>query len=215
VVNVTHELRTPLTAIKGFVETLEEELDKEKQNYLRIIKRNTDRLSHIVEDLLSLEELEEKGIRLEREEVNLKELAENVLKIFEQEARGRGLSLRLIADERLPLIQADSFRLEQMFVNLLDNALKYTEKGGVTIVLRAKESEVAVEVQDTGIGISEEHLPRIFERFYTVDKARSRRLGGTGLGLSIVKHIVLLHGGKIQVKSELGLGTTFNVTLPV
>jgi len=215
VVNVTHELRTPLTAIKGFVETLEEELDKEKQNYLRIIKRNTDRLSHIVEDLLSLEELEEKGIRLEREEVNLKELAENVLKIFEQEARGRGLSLRLIADERLPLIQADSFRLEQMFVNLLDNALKYTKKGGATIVLRAKESEVAVEVQDTGIGISEEHLPRIFERFYTVDKARSRRLGGTGLGLSIVKHIVLLHGGKIQVKSELGLGTTFNVTLPV
>ena len=215
VVNVTHELRTPLTAIKGFVETLEEELDKEKQNYLRIIKRNADRLSHIVEDLLSLEELEEKGIRLEREEVNLKELAENVLKIFEQEARGRGLSLRLIADERLPLIQADSFRSEQMFVNLLDNALKYTEKGGVTIVLRAKESEVAVEVQDTGIGISEEHLPRIFERFYTVDKARSRRLGGTGLGLSIVKHIVLLHGGKIQVKSELGLGTTFNVTLPV
>ena len=215
VVNVTHELRTPLTAIKGFVETLEEELDKEKQNYLRIIKRNTDRLSHIVEDLLSLEELEEKGIRLEREEVNLKELAENVLKIFEQEAKGRGLYLRLLADEKLPLIQADSFRLEQMFVNLLDNALKYTEKGGVTIVLRAKESEVAVEVQDTGIGISEEHLPRIFERFYTVDKARSRRLGGTGLGLSIVKHIVLLHGGKIQVKSELGLGTTFNVTLPV
>jgi two-component system phosphate regulon sensor histidine kinase PhoR len=102
-----------------------------------------------------------------------------------------------------------------MFVNLLDNALKYTEKGGVTVYLKRKEGEVIIEVQDTGIGIEAEHFPRIFERFYTVDKARSRKLGGTGLGLSIVKHIVLLHGGKIQVKSDLGLGTKFTVNLPV
>ncbi len=215
VVNVTHELRTPLTAIKGFVETLEEEGDKKKQNYLRIIKRNTDRLIRIVEDLLSLTELEEKEFPLEREEVNLKELAENVLKIFEQEAKEKDLYLKLLADEKLPLVRADSFRLEQMFVNLLDNGLKYTEKGGVTVDLKWKEGEVIIEVQDTGIGIAAEHLPRIFERFYTVDKARSRKLGGTGLGLSIVKHIVLLHGGKIQVKSDLGLGTKFTVTLPV
>jgi two-component system phosphate regulon sensor histidine kinase PhoR len=215
VVNVTHELRTPLTAIKGFVETLEEEGDKKKQNYLRIIKRNTDRLIRIVEDLLSLTELEEKGFSLEREEVNLKELAENVLKIFEQEAKEKDLYLKLLADENLPLVRADSFRLEQMFVNLLDNALKYTEKGGVTVYLKRKEGEVIIEVQDTGIGIEAEHFPRIFERFYTVDKARSRKLGGTGLGLSIVKHIVLLHGGKIQVKSDLGLGTKFTVNLPV
>jgi two-component system phosphate regulon sensor histidine kinase PhoR len=214
VVNVTHELRTPLTAIKGFVETLEEEGDKKKQNYLRIIKRNTDRLIRIVEDLLSLTELEEKEFPLEREEVNLKELAENVFKIFEREAKEKDLYLKLLADEKLPLVRADSFRLEQMFVNLLDNGLKYTEKGGVTIYLIRKEGEVIIEVQDTGIGIAAEHLPRIFERFYTVDKARSRKLGGTGLGLSIVKHIVLLHGGKIQVKSDLGLGTKFTVTLP-
>ena len=215
VVNVTHELRTPLTAIKGFVETLEEEGDKKKKNYLRIIKRNTERLTRIVEDLLSLTELEEKEFPLEREEVNLKELAENVFKIFEQEAKEKDLYLKLLADEKLPLVRADSFRLEQMFVNLLDNALKYTEKGGVTVGLKSKESEVIIEVQDTGMGIAAEHLPRIFERFYTVDKARSRKLGGSGLGLSIVKHIVLLHGGTIQVKSDLGAGTTFTVTLPV
>jgi two-component system phosphate regulon sensor histidine kinase PhoR len=215
VVHVTHELRTPLTAIKGFVETLEEEGDKKKQNYLRIIKRNTDRLIHIVEDLLSLTELEEKEFPLEREELNLKELVENVFKIFEHGAKEKDLYLKLLADEKLPLVHADSFRLEQMFVNLLDNALKYTEKGGVTVSLKRKDGEVIIEVQDTGIGIAAEHLPRIFERFYTVDKARSRKLGGTGLGLSIVKHIVLLHGGKIQVKSDLGLGTTFIVTLPV
>jgi two-component system phosphate regulon sensor histidine kinase PhoR len=215
VVNVTHELRTPLTAIKGFVETLDEKKDKKKQNYLRIIKRNTDRLIRIVEDLLSLTELEEKEFPLEREEVNLNELAESVLKIFEQEAKEKDLYLKLLADEKLPLVRADSFRLEQMFVNLLDNGLKYTEKGGVTVGLKSKEGEVIIEVEDTGIGIAAEHLPRIFERFYTVDKARSRKLGGTGLGLSIVKHIVLLHGGKIQVKSDLGLGTKFTVTLPV
>jgi len=215
VVNVTHELRTPLTAIKGFVETLEEERDKKKQDYLRIIKRNTDRLIRIVEDLLSLTELEEKEFPLEREELNLKELAENVFKIFEQEAKEKGLYLKLLADEKLPVIRADSFRLEQMFVNLLDNGLKYTEKGGVTVDLKRKEGEVIIEVEDTGIGIAAEHLPRIFERFYTIDKARSRKLGGTGLGLSIVKHIVLLHGGRIQVKSDLGQGTKFIVALPV
>jgi two-component system phosphate regulon sensor histidine kinase PhoR len=215
VVNVTHELRTPLTAIKGFVETMEEEVDKEKQNYLKIIKRNTDRLIRIVEDLLTLTEVEEKEGLVEREELNLKELAENILKIFEQRAGEKNLYLKLVADEKLPLIHADSFRLEQMLVNLVDNALKHTEKGGVTIVLKARDNEVAIEVQDTGIGISREHLPRIFERFYTVDKSRSRKMGGTGLGLSIVKHIVLLHGGKIEAKSDVGLGTRFIVTLPV
>jgi two-component system phosphate regulon sensor histidine kinase PhoR len=215
VVNVTHELRTPLTAIKGFVETMEEEVDKEKQNYLKIIKRNTDRLIRIVEDLLTLTAIEEKEGLVEREELNLKELAENILKIFEQRAGEKNLYLKLVADEKLPLIHADYFRLEQMFVNLVDNALKHTEKGGVTIVLKARENEIAIEVQDTGIGISREHLPRIFERFYTVDKSRSRKLGGTGLGLSIVKHIVLLHGGAIEVKSDVGQGTKFIVTLPV
>jgi two-component system phosphate regulon sensor histidine kinase PhoR len=215
VVNVTHELRTPLTAIKGFVETMEEEVDKEKQNYLKIIKRNTDRLIRIVEDLLTLTAIEEKEGLVEREELNLKGLAENILKIFEQRAGEKNLYLKLVADEKLPLIHADYFRLEQMFVNLVDNALKHTEKGGVTIVLKARENEIAIEVQDTGIGISREHLPRIFERFYTVDKSRSRKLGGTGLGLSIVKHIVLLHGGAIEVKSDVGQGTKFIVTLPV
>ncbi len=214
VVNVSHELRTPLTSIKGYVETLEGKLDKKSQNYLEIIKRNAERLINIVEDLLLLSELEEKGVKLELEEVDVRQLAEDVLKIFEKKARDKGLNLTVRAKSGLPSVRADRFRLEQMFINLIDNALKYTEKGGIGISLEEKENALVIEIEDTGIGISEEHLPRIFERFYVVEKSRSRSLGGTGLGLSIVKHIVLLHNGKIDVQSRPGAGTKFTITLP-
>ena len=214
--NVSHELRTPLTAIKGFVETLEETTnDDENKHYLNIIKRHTDRVINIVEDLLLLSELEENSSRLEFEEVNLKGLIENILKIFDQRLREKGLALKLNADRNLPLIKADPFKLEQAFINLIDNAIKYTERGEIIISLSRKDETVVIEIQDTGICIPREHLSRIFERFYVVDKSRSRKLGGTGLGLSIVKHIVLLHNGKIDVENIPGTGTKFIVTLPV
>lgn len=213
VVNVSHELRTPLTAIKGYVETLEEEVKGSSKHYLDIIKKHTERLINIVSDLLLLSELEEKGLTKIKEKMNLEEIAENVCKIFEQKAKEKNLKLSLICESK-PVIKGDPFKLEQMFINLIDNAIKYTEKGEVSVLLKQIGKEVIVKVKDTGIGIPEEHLDRIFERFYVVDKSRSKKLGGTGLGLSIVKHIVLLHNGKIDVESTPGKGTEFTITFP-
>ena len=215
VVNVSHELRTPLTAIKGFAETLEEETDEKNRHYVDIIKRNTDRLINIVQDLLALSQLEERGTRLELEEVDLGDMIERTLKIFEHRMREKNLKFDLKTENGFPLIKADPFKLEQVFVNLIDNAIKYTEHGEITLSLKQSGNQVMMELEDTGIGISEDHIPRIFERFYVTDKSRSKMLGGTGLGLSIVKHIVLLHNGTIDVKSTPNKGTTFSITLPI
>jgi len=214
VVNVSHELRTPLTAIKGFVETLlEEESQGASRRYLEIIGRHTDRLIHITKDLMAL-------ARLEREEqpdlqpLNLRELLDQVLLLYEEKLRAKQLYLRLDLSDGMPALRADPVMLEQLFINLLDNALKYTEQGGITILARRDGEHAEIKVSDTGIGIPPGHLPRIFERFYVVDKSRSRTLGGTGLGLSIVKHIVLLHGGTIDAASTPGQGSTFIIRLP-
>ena len=213
VVNVSHELRTPLTAIKGYVETLEDEVKGDARYYLEIIKKHTERLINIVGDLLLLSELEEKGLTQITEEVNLKEIGKNVFKILEQKAKEKDLKLNLVCENE-PVIKGDHFKLEQMFINLIDNAIKYTERGEVSVFLKQSDKEVVIKIKDTGIGIPKEHIDRIFERFYVVDKSRSKKLGGTGLGLSIVKHIVLLHNGKIDVKSTPDEGTEFTITFP-
>jgi two-component system phosphate regulon sensor histidine kinase PhoR len=215
VLNVSHELRTPLTAIRGYAETLESEVDEKNRAYVGIILKHSDRLIRIVEDLLALSTLEEVGASLQVEDVDLGGVAENVVKIFAPRAKQKNLELRLSVDDPPPAVAADSFRIEQMLVNLVDNAIKYTEKGRVDVAVRRGDGEAVIEVADTGIGIPEEDRDRIFERFYVVDKSRSRTLGGTGLGLSIVKHIVLLHGGRIRLRSTPGAGSTFTVVLPV
>lgn len=215
VLNVSHELRTPLTAIRGYAETLESEVDEKDRPYVGIILKHSDRLIKIVEDLLVLSTLEDEGAALQVEDVDLGEVAENVIKIFAPRAKQKNLELRLRVDDRLPAIAADGFRIEQMLVNLVDNAIKYTEKGRVDVAVIRGGGEVVIEVADTGIGIPEEDRDRVFERFYVVDKSRSRTLGGTGLGLSIVKHIVLLHGGRIQLRSTPGAGSTFTIVLPL
>ena len=215
VMNVSHELKTPLAAIKGFVETLTPSVGGESRAYLDIIDRNTDRLIAIVEDLLVLSELEERGARTLKEPVDVKALAESILKIFEKPAAAKGLTLALDAPPGLPVIQADSFEIERLLVNLVDNAVKYTEKGRVGVKLEAREGRLAIEVADTGIGIGAEHLPHVFERFYVADKSRSKKLGGTGLGLSIAKHIVQAHQGSIRIASRPGEGTAVTVELPV
>jgi len=216
VLNVSHELRTPLTSIKGFVETMEAEgsLSEEQKHYLGIIKRNTARLINVVTDLLTLSRLEEKSIVLELEPVSMPDLVERVLKIFEEQIRAKGFSVEVRAPDELPPVMGDAFRLEQVFVNLLDNAIKYTDAGGITVEMEARGDTVVVSVADTGPGIPSEHIDRIFERFYVVDKSRSRKLGGTGLGLSIVKHIIILHNGRITVQSSPGRGARFVITLP-
>ncbi len=213
VINVSHELRTPLTAIKGYAETIEG-LDRENKLYLEIIKRHTDRLIKIVEDLLILNELEESSTKLENAPVDLKKLVDQVVNMFDGRLSDKKLILRIEADEQVPPVQGDFLRLEQVFINLIDNAIKYTEEGEIKVKLSSEESFVRAEVQDTGIGIPADHIPRVFERFYTVDKSHSRRLGGTGLGLSIVRHIVNLHGGTVELRSTTGVGTTFVVRLP-
>ncbi|HEY4715664.1 MAG TPA: ATP-binding protein [bacterium] len=216
VINVSHELKTPLTAIKGFIETLEgENLGSNSRHYVDTIKTHVDRLINIVQDLLAISELEDRGARLELVNVNLKSLLENTLKIFDQKVNEKGLRVTLIAENNLPEIKGDSYRLEQMLINLIDNAIKYSEKGEIRISLQHHGKGVEIEIRDTGIGIPREHIPLIFERFYVVDKSRSRKLGGTGLGLSIVKHIVLLHNGEINVESAPGVGTKFTITLPL
>ncbi len=213
VANVSHELRTPLTAIKGYAETIEG-MDEENRQYLDIIKRHTDRLINIVADLLTLSGLEEKGLELQIESVDIKTLLNTITKMFDARISKKGLDIEYSIPEELPPVRGDSIKLEQVFINLIDNALKYTENGKIRIEAVQSTGGVDVVVADTGIGIPEKHLPRIFERFYTVDKSHSRRLGGTGLGLSIVKHIVLLHNGSIDVESSRGKGTTFRVRLP-
>ena len=214
VINVSHELRTPLTAIKGYAETLRNEVGTAPgKKYLEIVERNTDRLINIVNDLLLLSSLEEKAF-LELEDIDLGGILENVIRIFDQRLKDKQLSLVIDAQENLPPIKADLFKLEQMLVNLLDNAVKYTDRGEITVSVDVQDKRVCIQVTDTGIGIPKDDIPRIFERFYVVDKSRSRKSGGTGLGLSIVKHIVLLHHGTINIESALGKGTSVTVTFP-
>lgn len=215
VANVSHELRTPLTAIKGFVETLEEEAAPAQQHFLQIIRRHSDRLINLVNDLLILSKLEDRELKLEIQEVNLKDLVSDVLKMFEGRLKEKKIRVDLLARDDTSMMHGDPFLLEQLFINLIDNAIKYNiENGEIKLKLSSTEGFIKIEISDTGIGIAKEHLERIFERFYVVDKSRSRELGGTGLGLSIVKHIVLAHNGRIDVQSEPGRGTTFTVILP-
>ncbi len=212
-VNISHELRTPLTAIKGYAENLEEELSQDAKEYLDIIKKHTDRLINIVNDLLSLSKLEDYE-SLDIEKVDLKSALNNVLSMFKDKIKNKDLNLALDIDKDAEVLEADSFKLEQLFINLIDNAIKYTAEGGLAIRARAKGGNIEVDIEDTGFGIPQELLPRIFERFFVLDKSHSKDNAGTGLGLAIVKHIVLLHKGSIKVNSQLQRGTVFTVIFP-
>lgn len=223
VANVSHELRTPLTSISGFTETLlEEEHDTVKRNQLEIINRNAQRLINIVKDLLILAELE-KDTSLENkdlsiEKVNLNTLFASLFKMFEKRLKEKNIEFFVEINEKGACIDAYANKLEHIFINLIDNAVKYTDSGKIKILVKYNEKKpdmVTIRLSDTGIGMQREHLKRIFERFYVVDKSRSKKNGGTGLGLSIVKHDVMLHKGTINVKSKVGKGTVFVIDLPV
>ena len=216
VANASHELRTPLTTIRGSLEMLEEgSVGPEAARWVDAIRRNAERMTAIVQDLLLLSRLEEKEAEPARERVNMGRIVRDVTAMFAHRALAQGIGLGLQVADSLPPVLADPFLMEQMLVNLVDNGLKYTERGEVRVSCSFEGPErVRIEVSDTGIGIPPEHLPRIFERFYVVDKSRSRKLGGTGLGLAIVKHIVQRHGGTIEASSGPGLGTRFTIRLP-
>lgn len=218
VANVTHELRTPLTAIQGFAETLLDgalESPETARHFVGIIKQESDSLGRLIEDLLDLSRIESGRWKIYREPVHMVELIRETAGRLTAKAAQVGIDLRLELPDHLPTITGDPGRLAQVMLNLMDNALKYTPKGGTITVTAWEEGPwVRVSVVDTGVGIPPADLPRIFERFYRVDKARSRATGGTGLGLSISKHIVEAHGGQISVQSDVGKGAAFTFSLP-
>lgn len=217
VANVSHELKTPLTSIKGFVETLLEGAAEDKENsrnFLMIIQEHASRLDRLINDLLALSHLESREIKLELEEINLSTLMEKVLSGFKSHLKKKSVELKNDLLSQLS-VRADKEKLEQVLTNLIDNAIKFNkEKGEIKIYNQEINSSLKVIIEDTGVGIPAKDIPRIFERFYRVDKARSHELGGTGLGLSIVKHIIELHGGSVGVESTEGLGSQFWFTLP-
>ncbi|MGB9791764.1 MAG: two-component system histidine kinase PnpS [Thermacetogeniaceae bacterium] len=219
VANVSHELKTPVTAVKGFAETL---LSGALYNYraaeefVNIIYEEAERLSRLIHDLLELSKIESKGYRLRIEPVELDTEITRIVDKLKPQFIKKELTLTTVLPSEPVVVKADRDQIEQVLLNLLDNSLKYTPSGGeVEVSLRREGKEAVVAVKDTGIGIPREDLPRIFERFYRVDKARSRKLGGTGLGLSIVKHIIEAHRGRVWVESELGKGSTFYFSLPL
>ena len=215
VANAAHELRTPLTSLRGYAETLLDgglEDREHREGFVRVIRDQAVRLEALIADLLSLAELERPGATLRFETFDLREAAARVAVALRPRALEGGLAFEVEPGAALTL-RADRVRLEQVLANLIDNAIKYTERGRVAVRLGGDAARVWCEVEDTGPGIPLADRPRIFERFYRVEKARSREKGGTGLGLSIVRHIVALHGGEVRVESRLGQGSTFRFVI--
>jgi len=218
VANVSHELKTPLTAIKGFVETLKTSAKDDPvavARFLDIIDKQTQRLEDLVNDLLILSSIESKEVKMSILAEPLNKIITSVMALQKKTIEEKGHQVTVDIPPDLPKILVDRQRMEQVFLNLLDNAIKFTAPGGkISIQARWDKSYVRVEVKDNGVGIPAEHLSRVFERFYRVDRARSREAGGTGLGLAIVRQIVSAHQGKIEVESSPEAGSTFRIFLP-
>lgn len=225
VANVSHEMRTPLTAIQGYAETLLDDPPndpRKARQFLNVVKRHSERLGRLIDDLLALSDLEMGNVNLRMQQVAAGPLTERVLELFRDQANRKHIRIRADVDADAPHVLGDEDRLQQLLINLVDNAVKYTpEHGEVRVEARFEPGSdgdrgprAALTVSDTGCGIPEKDLPRLTERFYRVDKARSRELGGTGLGLAIVKHITQAHGGELKIESRLGKGTRVSVFLP-
>jgi two-component system phosphate regulon sensor histidine kinase PhoR len=218
VANVSHELRTPLSILRGYIETM---LDDPKMpraecaRILEVMEQHSKRLGLLANDLLTLAQLESGSSSLQLNEIDLKQFFAGLIRDWKKKFAAKSLDAIVESPAESAIIRADETRLREVFDNLLDNAVKYSSnKGKVRLQAARRGHEIVLSVSDDGIGIGQEDLPRIFERFYRADKARSRELGGTGLGLSIVKHIAQLHGGRVEAESQLGRGTTIRVLLP-
>ena len=220
VANVTHEIKTPLTAIIGFIDTLQGGALDEKETakkFLQIISENAHRLSRLVDDLITLSRIELGEMKLQFEGVSVAEIIGNALPVFEAKAADKSLTMDTHIPDGLPLIHADRDKVVQIIVNILDNAVKFTPDGGKISVSASEDGRgyVVIEVSDTGMGIPKSEIPRLGERFYRMDKTRSRDLGGTGLGLSIVKHLLKAHQGSMEIESQVGSGTTISLYFPI
>lgn len=219
VANVTHEIRTPLTAILGYLETLRDGAisnPDEAQKFIDIILKHAERLNRLVEDLLTISKIELGEVKFHLENISVGEAVNHVMPIIAPHAKVKNITLENLMPEIISRIKADKDRISQIFINILDNAVKFTpENGKVTIAAEETKEYVAVTISDTGIGIPREEIERLGERFYRVDRNRSRELGGTGLGLSIVKHLMIAHGGKMEITSQLGQGTKVLLFFPL
>ncbi len=219
VANVTHEIRTPLTAILGYLETIRDGAianPDEARKFIDIILKHAQRLNRLVEDLLTISKIELGEIKFHFENASISDAVNNVLPLIEPKARLKNIEIINLVSEKFPLIKADRDRLVQIFVNILDNAVKFTpENGKVSIAAEEANGYAVIRVSDTGIGVPKEEIERLGERFYRVDRNRSRELGGTGLGLSIVKHLMTAHGGKMEIASQLGRGTKVSLFFPL
>lgn len=216
--NVTHELKTPLTSIKGFVDTLKngaiEDFDI-ANHFLDIIDIEAERLYKLIQEILTLSEIETRDKDINMTEIQIDILINSVKKILQPLADKKGIKLEFVVESGMINLFCNKDRIIQLLINLIENSIKYTEQGYVKAEFKNNSNILVITIEDTGIGIPEQSIPRIFERFYRVDKGRSRKAGGTGLGLSIVKHIVILYNGKIEVQSKLGKGSIFKVDLPI
>ncbi len=214
VTNVSHELRTPLTAIKGYAETLQEEIHGEASGYLDVILRNTDRLIALVTDIQTLSVVETGVDFLRVESFPITEVFNTVMPLFTARSKAKNIPISLVHTKAHITVKADRYRIEQVFVNLIDNALKYTDSGSIEVRASTKGDQAVFAVSDSGCGIPPEAMTSVFDRFFVVDRSRSRKMGGTGLGLAIAKHIIEAHGGTISVSSTPGQGSIFLFTLP-
>jgi len=218
VANVSHELRTPLTSIKGYIEALIDGAKDDPQKcaeFLGIIQKHSDQLNALLADLLQLSTIESGQYQWQRGIVLIPEMIDKAVHLLQPQARKKGQEISTGLAEGVGTLTGDADKLIQVLINLIDNAIKYTPNGGrIRVEARQREDAVEIAVSDSGIGIPAKEIPRIFERFYRVDRARSREMSGTGLGLSIVKHIIEAHGGKVSVESQVGKGSRFVVTLP-
>lgn len=212
--NVSHELKTPITVLRGYIETLEEEIPEDKYPIIKIMKKHIERLTNLVSDVLLLSRLDAR-VPLEKEYFNIKELIMTAIETFNNDIKSKNLNVQLLIDNDTTFY-GDSFLIFQAIINLISNAVKYTPINGlIEINCIFTKDDIILKIKDSGPGIPKEYHEKIFQRFFVIDKSRSRQLGGTGLGLSIVKHIVELHNGKIKLESELGKGTTFIIILPL
>ncbi len=218
VANVSHELRTPVASIRGYAETLLDGAIADEEHvkkFIEIIHQDSERLSELIDDLLDLARIESGKMKMVLLPINLSNVVQKTISILNPQIKNKHLTVSSKLSSDIPKVLADEARISQVILNLLDNAVKYTPEGGQIVVDAVKSNHyVQMDIIDSGIGIPEKDLLRVFERFYRVDKARSREMGGTGLGLSIVKHIVQAHNGRVWVDSELGKGSTFHFTLP-
>ncbi|MFM2401129.1 MAG: Histidine kinase [Bacteroidota bacterium] len=215
--DVSHELKTPIFAAQGFVHTLldnPEESPEIRQKFLEKAAKSLDGLDALVKDLLTVSQIETGAIKIDKKRINLRPMIEEIFEQLEGKAKKRGVKLLLNCTDEAIDVKADAQKIEQVLVNLVDNGIKYgNQEGKVTVLIEDRKKSYLISVKDNGPGISEKHLPRLFERFYRVDKSRTKLSGGTGLGLSIVKHIVQAHGSKIQVESKVDKGTVFSFKL--